>query len=93
MCERDCFYQHVVQGDLDPVDCLTAELVDKAPYPEMHLPGAGVAGHCISKDPRLLIANAGSGFEPRLIPTVRAISDKMPLLLPDLVVLGERVAQ
>ncbi|MCX7682459.1 MAG: nucleotide sugar dehydrogenase, partial [Anaerolineae bacterium] len=77
------FYRHVVQADLDPVDCITAEivktaenayrdvqiafanemalicedfgadvwkvreLVTKAPYRMMHLPGAGVGGHCI----------------------------------------------
>ncbi len=108
-------YRHVVQADLDPVDCLTAELVktmenayrdvqiafanemallcedmgadvwqirelvNKSPYRSMHLPGAGVGGHCIPKDPWLLIANAGDGFEPRLIPAARAINDGMPL--------------
>jgi UDP-N-acetyl-D-mannosaminuronic acid dehydrogenase len=108
-------YQHVVQSGLDPVDCLTAELVktmenayrdvqiafanemallcedmgadvwqvrelvNKSPYRDMHLPGAGVGGHCIPKDPWLLIANADNGFEPRLIPSARAINDGMPL--------------
>jgi UDP-N-acetyl-D-mannosaminuronic acid dehydrogenase len=109
------FYRHVVDGDLDAVDCLTAELVkttenayrdvqiafanemallceelgsdvwqvrelvNKSPYRAMHLPGAGVGGHCIPKDPWLLIANAADGFEPRLIPTARTINDGMPL--------------
>jgi UDP-N-acetyl-D-mannosaminuronic acid dehydrogenase len=116
------FYRHVVQADLDPVDCLTAEmvktmenayrdvqiafanemallcedmgsdvwqvreLVNKSPYRAMHLPGAGVGGHCIPKDPWLLIANAGEGFEPRLIPQARAINDGMPLHMADLIV-------
>ena len=116
------FYRHVVQADLDPVDCLTAELVktmenayrdvqiafanemaplcedmgadvwqirelvNKSPYRDMHLPGAGVGGHCIPKDPWLLIANASDGFEPRLIPTARAINDRMPLHMADLTV-------
>lgn len=109
------FYRHVVEGDLDPVDCLTAELVktmenayrdvqiafanemallcedlggdvweirelvNKSPGRHMLYPGAGVGGHCIPKDPWLLIANAGNGFEPRLIPTARAVNDSMPL--------------
>ena len=116
------FYQHVVQADLDAVDCLTAELVktmenayrdvqiafanemallcenmgadvwrirelvNKSPYRDMHLPGAGVGGHCIPKDPWLLIANTRDGFEPRLIPTARAINDSMPLHMADLTV-------
>jgi len=115
-------YQYVVQADLDPVDCLTAELVktmenayrdvqiafanemallcedlgadvwqvrelvNKSPYRNMHLPGAGVGGHCIPKDPWLLIANAGDGFEPRVIPTARAVNDGMPLHMIDLTV-------
>lgn len=116
------FYQHVVQANLDPVDCLTAELVktmenayrdvqiafanemallcenmgadvwqirelvNKSPYRDMHLPGAGVGGHCIPKDPWLLIANADDGFEPRLIPAARAINDGMPLHVVNLTV-------
>jgi UDP-N-acetyl-D-mannosaminuronic acid dehydrogenase len=116
------FYDHVVEGDLDPVDCLTAELVktmenayrdvqiafanemallcedlgadvwqvrelvNKSPYRAMHLPGAGVGGHCIPKDPWLLIANAGDGFQPRLIPTARAVNDGMPHHMVDLTV-------
>ena len=123
-----CFYCHVVQADLDPVDCLTAELVktmenayrdvqiafanemallcedlgadvwqvrelvNKSPYRDMHLPGAGVGGHCIPKDPWLLIANAGAGFEPRLIPTARAINDGMPLHVTGLTVEALREA-
>jgi UDP-N-acetyl-D-mannosaminuronic acid dehydrogenase len=116
------FYRHVVQADLDPVDCLTAELVktmenayrdvqiafanemallcqdmgadvwqirelvNKSPHRDMHLPGAGVGGHCIPKDPWLLIANAGAGFEPRLIPAARAVNDGMPLRVADMLV-------
>jgi len=116
------FYRRVVQADLDPVDCLTAELVktmentyrdvqiafanemallcesvgadvwrvrelvNKAPYRNMHLPGAGVGGHCLPKDPWLLISNAGDGFESRLVPAVRAINDGMPSHVADLIV-------
>jgi len=108
------FYRHVVRADLDPVDCLTAELVktmenayrdvqiafanemallcedmgadvwqvrelvNKAPFRDMHLPGAGVGGHCLPKDPWLLIANINHSFEPRLIPAARMVNDGMP---------------
>ncbi|MBM4430035.1 MAG: nucleotide sugar dehydrogenase, partial [Chloroflexi bacterium] len=61
------------------------ELVNKSPYRTMHLPGAGVGGHCIPKDPWLLISGASDGFEPRLIPAARAVNDGMPLHVADLV--------
>jgi UDP-N-acetyl-D-mannosaminuronic acid dehydrogenase len=61
------------------------ELVNKAPHRAMHLPGAGVGGHCIPKDPWLLVANAET-VEPRLIPTARAVNDAMPLHVADLTV-------
>lgn len=61
------------------------ELVNKSPHRDMHLPGAGVGGHCIPKDPWLLISGASDGFEPRLIPAARAINDGMPLHMADLV--------
>ncbi|HHS98091.1 MAG TPA: nucleotide sugar dehydrogenase [Chloroflexi bacterium] len=121
-------YRHIVEGDLDPTDCLTAELVktaenayrdvqiafanevallcetmgadvwrvrelvNKSPGRDMHLPGAGVGGHCIPKDPWLLIANAGERFTPRLIPAARAVNDGMPLHVAELVVDGLREA-
>ena len=31
------------------------ELVNSAPYRDMHIPGAGVGGHCLPKDPYLLL--------------------------------------
>lgn len=122
------FYRHVVHADLDPVDCLTAELVktmenayrdvqisfanemallcedmgadvwqvrelvNKSPYRDMHLPGAGVGGHCIPKDPWLLIVNASDAFHPRLIPAARAINDGMPVHMADLTVEALRAA-
>ena len=94
-----------MEADLDPTDCITAELVktaenayrdvniafanevaliceavggdvwkvrelvNKSPGRNMHLPGAGVGGHCIPKDPWLLIANIEGYFEPQLIPS------------------------
>ncbi len=56
------------------------ELVNSSPFRQMHLPGAGVGGHCIPKDPWLLCAGV-SKYQPRLLPTARAINDGMPLHL------------
>jgi len=108
-------YGQIVHADLDPADCLTAELVkttenayrdvqiafanevaliceavggdvwkvrelvNKSPNRQMHLPGAGVGGHCIPKDPWLLThAALENGLQPRLIPIARSINDSMP---------------
>jgi UDP-N-acetyl-D-mannosaminuronic acid dehydrogenase len=115
-------YRHVVEADLDPADCITAELVkttenayrdvniafaneaamicetvggdvwkvrelvNKSPGRNMLLPGAGVGGHCIPKDPWLLVANVDDHFEPKLIPAARAVNDRMPLHIVDLTV-------
>ena len=115
-------YQNVVEADLDPVDCVTAELVktvenayrdvqiafanevaliceavggdvwkvrelvNKTPYRNMHLPGAGVGGHCITKDPWLLAYGANGKEVPlRLIPAARKVNDTMPLHVADMV--------
>jgi UDP-N-acetyl-D-mannosaminuronic acid dehydrogenase len=114
------FYRHVVQADLDPVDCITAEIVktaentyrdvqiafanemalicedlgadvwqvremvNKAPLRTMHLPGAGVGGHCITKDSWLLIAWGSEGLNPQLLPSARVVNDGMPLHMADL---------
>ncbi len=61
------------------------QLVNKSPHRDMHLPGPGVGGHCIPKDPWLLIHGARDGFEASLIPTARAINDGMPLHMVELV--------
>ncbi len=55
------------------------ELVNKSPGRNVHLPGAGVGGHCIPKDPWLL----AHGTEIKagilnLIPTARGVNDGMP---------------
>ncbi len=68
------------------------ELVNKCPYRDMHLPGAGVGGHCLPKDPWLLLANAPADFRPRLIPAARAVNEGMPLHMAELVVEGLRKA-
>ncbi len=54
------------------------ELVNKSPYRNMHLPGAGVGGHCIPKDSWLLAFGAKGKHEPRLLAVAREINDGMP---------------
>lgn len=115
-------YKNVVEADLDPCDCVTAELVktvenayrdvqiafanevalvaeaaggdvwkvrelvNKSPMRQMHLPGAGVGGHCIPKDPWLLVHGAEEkGVHLRLIPAAREINNSMPLHMVKLV--------
>jgi UDP-N-acetyl-D-mannosaminuronic acid dehydrogenase len=61
------------------------ELVNKSPYRQMHLPGAGVGGHCIPKDPWLLAYSVdGLDVPLKVIPTSRAVNDGMPLHIADL---------
>ena len=77
----------IVGGDVWRV----RELVNKSPERAMHLPGAGVGGHCIPKDPWLLVhsvrnlsSNVEVIIEPRLIPAARAVNDHMPQHMLDL---------
>ena len=44
----------------------------------MLLPGAGVGGHCIPKDPWLLIANMRNSCQAKLILAARDMNDAMP---------------
>jgi UDP-N-acetyl-D-mannosaminuronic acid dehydrogenase len=58
-------------------------LVNTSPFRDMHVPGAGVGGHCLPKDPWLL-AHSGREANPKLIPTARTINDSMPFHMLDL---------
>jgi UDP-N-acetyl-D-mannosaminuronic acid dehydrogenase len=64
------------------------ELVNKSPGRNVLLPGAGVGGHCITKDPWLLAHAAGDRTPLRLIPAARAVNDAMPLHVVTLVEAG-----
>jgi UDP-N-acetyl-D-mannosaminuronic acid dehydrogenase len=61
------------------------KLLNKSPGRNMLLPGAGVGGHCIPKDPWLLIANTRDQVQPQLIPSARQVNNRMPLHMVDLV--------
>lgn len=114
-------YRAITTGELDPTDCLTAELVkttentyrdvniafanevalicesvggdvwrvrdlvNKSPGRNMLMPGGGVGGHCLPKDPWLLVANARGGFATQLIAAARRVNDGMPNHVVELV--------
>lgn len=54
------------------------ELVNKAPYRNMHLPGAGVGGHCLPKDSLLLSYGVKGIMTPELMILARNLNKKMP---------------
>lgn len=54
------------------------DLVNESPGRNVLLAGAGVGGHCIPKDPWLLVHGV-EGFQPRLIASARAVNESMPL--------------
>jgi UDP-N-acetyl-D-mannosaminuronic acid dehydrogenase len=62
------------------------------PYRNMHLPGAGVGGHCLPKDPWLLkygLDNFGKiKFNPQIIVQGRAMNDYMPIHMLELLKRG-----
>jgi UDP-N-acetyl-D-mannosaminuronic acid dehydrogenase len=60
------------------------ELVNRAPNRDMHIPGAGVGGHCIPKDSWLLLFGLRGKYEPRLISIAREINDGMPRHMSEL---------
>jgi UDP-N-acetyl-D-mannosaminuronic acid dehydrogenase len=68
ICER-------VGGDVWKV----RELVNKSPGRMMLMPGAGVGGHCIPKDPWLLAYSVrASDLVLRVLPTARSVNKSMP---------------
>ena len=57
------------------------ELVNTSPGRNMLLPGSGVGGHCIPKDPWLLLAGLDEKFSNGLIATARLVNDSMPIFV------------
>lgn len=66
-------------------------LVNSSPFRDMHLPGAGVGGHCLPKDPWLLVYG-GREAKPKLIPTARRLNDFMPEHIAELSIEAMREA-
>ncbi len=64
-------------------------LVNARPDRHMHIPGAGVGGHCLPKDPWLLNHGANCygyrGVKSELLAVARRINDSMPLHMAELV--------
>jgi UDP-N-acetyl-D-mannosaminuronic acid dehydrogenase len=60
------------------------ELINKCPGRSMHFPGAGVGGHCITKDSWLLVYGARDLITTKMIPLARSINDFMPHHMYDL---------
>jgi UDP-N-acetyl-D-mannosaminuronic acid dehydrogenase len=60
------------------------ELVNTCPGRDMLIPGAGVGGHCIPKDPWLLVSPV-IHQKPILIPSAREVNDYMPIRMAQLV--------
>jgi UDP-N-acetyl-D-mannosaminuronic acid dehydrogenase len=52
-------------------------LVNTCPFRDMHIPGAGVGGHCLPKD-SWLFASSLHDTKLRLIPAARMINEGMP---------------
>jgi UDP-N-acetyl-D-mannosaminuronic acid dehydrogenase len=59
------------------------KLVNTSPFRDMHYPGSGVGGHCIPKDPWLLVSSVSKDTTD-LIPKARKINDMMPIHLAQL---------
>jgi UDP-N-acetyl-D-mannosaminuronic acid dehydrogenase len=55
------------------------ELANTHPRVGIHMPGGGVGGPCLPKDPWLLLSSERlRGWSPKLIPAARAVNDSMP---------------
>lgn len=57
------------------------------PYCHLHMPGAGVGGHCIPVYPWFVI-NLAKKTNPRLVKTAREINDSMPHHVVELTIKG-----
>ena len=59
-------------------------LVNTCPFRDMHIPGAGVGGYCLPKDPWLLLSSAKHS-KKEVIPAARKVNEYMPLHMIELV--------
>jgi UDP-N-acetyl-D-mannosaminuronic acid dehydrogenase len=61
------------------------QLVNKCPFRDMHIPGAGVGGHCLPKDSWLLTYGVKDKFSPKLMALAREINESMPEHMVELI--------
>ena len=59
-------------------------LVNTCPFRDMHVPGAGVGGHCLPKD-SWLFASSLREFKPTIITSARETNERMPVHMVELV--------
>lgn len=59
-------------------------LVNTCPFRDMHIPGSGVGGYCLPKDPWLLLS-AAKHARKEVIPAARRVNEYMPLHLVEMV--------
>jgi UDP-N-acetyl-D-mannosaminuronic acid dehydrogenase len=59
-------------------------LVNTCPFRDMHIPGAGVGGHCLPKD-SWLFASSLKKVKPRIMTTAREVNEYMPVRMVELV--------
>jgi UDP-N-acetyl-D-mannosaminuronic acid dehydrogenase len=60
------------------------ELVNTCPFRDMHIPGSGVGGYCLPKDPWLLLSSAKEAPK-EIIPAARRVNEHMPRHMIELV--------
>jgi UDP-N-acetyl-D-mannosaminuronic acid dehydrogenase len=59
-------------------------LVNTCPFRDMHIPGSGVGGYCLPKDPWLLLSSARNARK-EVIPAARRVNEFMPVHMTELV--------
>ncbi len=62
-----------LNGDVNKV----IEISNKHPRVHLHAAGCGVGGHCLPKDPLLLLSSV-QGFESKIVRHARELNDSMP---------------
>lgn len=63
------------------------KLVNTCPFRDIHVPGAGVGGHCLPKDSWLLVSSLKI-TTPRVMTTARGVNEYMPVHMVELVKTG-----
>ena len=63
------------------------DLVNTCPFRDMHIPGAGVGGHCLPKD-SWLFASSLKTVKPKIMTTAREVNEHMPVRMVELVKKG-----